>query len=262
MKIGRINYEQQIYYAAIDEEAGTATLVDGDIFGPEIALTRTTLPLDACTLLAPVTPQHVYAIGLNYAAHVDEFKHIDPTRANPDDPIAFLCASTAITGPDTAIGITRLDHTVDYEGELVAVIGRRASRVSEEEALDYVLGYTIGNDVSDRTFQNADKQWLRAKSQPTYKPLGPWIATDIENPQDLSIRTRLNGELRQDGNTSLMIFGIARLIAHLSAFTTLYPGDVIYSGTPAGVGHLAPGDDIAIEIEHIGTLHNTVTSAE
>lgn len=209
MNIARIKYDQQIYYAAIDTEKDCAMLIDGDIFGREIVLTNTSLPLDDCTLLAPVKPPHVYAIGLNYAAHVDEFKHIDPTRANPDDPIAFLCATTAITGPNSPIVISRLDHTVDYEGELVAVIGRRCSRVSEEEALDYVLGYTCGNDVSDRTYQNADKQWLRAKSQPTYKPLGPWIVTDIKDPQNLAVRSYLNGELRQNGNSQLMIFSIA-----------------------------------------------------
>jgi 2-keto-4-pentenoate hydratase/2-oxohepta-3-ene-1,7-dioic acid hydratase in catechol pathway len=258
MNIARIKYDQQIYYAAIDTEKDCATLIDGDIFGREIVLTNTSLPLDDCTLLAPVKPPHVYAIGLNYAAHVDEFKHIDPTRANPDDPIAFLCATTAITGPNSPIEISRLDHTVDYEGELVAVIGRRCSRVSEEEALDYVLGY----DVSDRTYQNADKQWLRAKSQPTYKPLGPWIVTDIKDPQNLAVRSYLNGELRQNGNSQLMIFSIARLIAHLSAFTTLEPGDLIYSGTPAGVGHLAPGDTITVEIEGIGTLTNTAVAGE
>ena len=116
MNIARIKYDQQIYYAAIDTEKDCATLIDGDIFGREIVLTNTSLPLDDCTLLAPVKPPHVYAIGLNYAAHVDEFKHIDPTRANPDDPIAFLCATTAITGPNSPIVISRLDHTVDYEG--------------------------------------------------------------------------------------------------------------------------------------------------
>lgn len=256
MKLARIKYDQQIYYARIDGD--TATLIDGDIFASEIRFRQTTLPLAECELLAPVNPPHVYAIGLNYAAHVDEFKHIDPTRANPDDPIAFLCASTAITGPDAPITISRPDHTVDYEAELVAVIGRRARNVREEDALDYVLGYTCGNDVSDRTYQNSDKQWLRAKSQPSYKPLGPWIETAISDPQTLQVRSFLNGEPRQDGNSGLMIFPIARLIAHLSAFTTLEPGDVIYSGTPAGVGHLAPGDTITIDIEGIGTLTNKV----
>ena len=125
-----------------------------------------------------------------------------------------------------------------------------------------MLGYTCGNDVSDRTYQNADKQWLRAKSQPTYKPLGPWIVTDIKDPQNLAVRSYLNGELRQNGNSQLMIFSIARLIAHLSAFTTLEPGDLIYSGTPAGVGHLAPGDTITVEIEGIGTLTNTAVAGE
>ncbi len=257
MKIVRIKTNQQIYYAKLNDDR-TATLIDGDIFGPHIDLTNTTISLDDCELLAPVNPPHVYAIGLNYAAHVDEFKHIDPTRANPDAPIAFLCATTAITGPDQPVTLTQPDHTIDYEGELVAVIGRRCHQISEENALDYVLGYTIGNDISDRTYQNADKQWLRAKSQPGYKPLGPCIQTDIADPQNLGIQTTLNGELRQNGNTGLMIFGIARLIAHLSEFTTLMPGDLIYSGTPAGVGHLHPGDTVSITIDQIGTLTNTI----
>ena len=257
MKLARIKLDQQIYYASINDNQ-TATLIDGDIFGPHIDLTNTTIPLADCQLLAPVKPPHVYAIGLNYAAHVDEFKHIDPTRANPDAPIAFLCATTAITGPDTAVTLTQPDHTIDYEDELVAVIGRRCHRVSQENALDYVLGYTCGNDISDRTYQNADKQWLRAKSQPGYKPLGPWIETDIQDPQNLRIQSFLNGEPRQDGNTDCMIFNIARLIAHLSEFTTLEPGDVIYSGTPAGVGHLQPGDTITVTIQNIGTLTNTI----
>lgn len=258
MRIARVKIDQQIYYAAVDDTQSQATIIDGDIFGEDIELTKTVVSLADCELLAPVNPNHVYAIGLNYAAHVDEFKHIDPTRANPDAPIAFLCATTAITGPNTNIVITEPDHNVDYEGELVAVIGRRAQNVREEDALSYVLGYTCGNDVSDRNFQNSDKQWLRAKSQRTYKPLGPWIVTDITDPQTLQVRSYLNGNLVQDGNSELMLFNVARLIAHISAFTTLYPGDCIYTGTPKGVGHLHAGDTITVDIEHIGQLTNTV----
>lgn len=260
MRIARLKIDQQIYYADVDDALKTATLIDGDIFGPSIDLTETTVSLDECEVLTPVKPSHVYAIGLNYAAHVDEFKHIDPTRANPDAPIAFLCASTAITGPDTEIVITEPEHNVDYEGELVAVIGRRAQNVREEDALSYVLGYSCGNDVSDRNFQNSDRQWLRAKSQRTYKPLGPWLVTGIDNPQNLQVRSYLNGELVQDGNSELMLFNVARLIAHISAFTTLYPGDVIYTGTPKGVGHLKAGDVIEIDIEKVGRLRNSVVN--
>ena len=259
MKIARIQLGDRTCYGRIHTDHASITLLQGDpLAGDTLTDTDTTLPLSACTLLAPVQPAHVYAIGLNYAAHVDEFKHIDPTRANPEAPIAFLCADTAITGPGTPVTLTQPTHTIDYEAELVAVIGKPCRNVSVENALDHVLGYTCGNDISDRTYQNSDRQWLRAKSQPGYKPLGPWINTAITDPQTLRITSHLNGELRQNGTTDCMIFTIAQLIAHLSAFTTLQPGDVIYSGTPAGVGHLQPGDTITIEIENLGTLTNTI----
>lgn len=208
-------------------------------------------------LLAPVTPPHVYAIGLNYRKHIEEFRHIDTTRDLPEAPIAFMCAPSAIIGPREPIHLQNDVDKIDYEAELVAVIGKRCQGVSEAEALDYVFGYTCGNDVSNSVHQNMDKQWLRAKSQPTYKPLGPWIETDL-NPVGLNVTSTLNGDLRQQGNSSDMIFSVAALIAHISAFTPLVPGDVIYTGTPEGVGPLKAGDTIDIFVEGVGTLTNPV----
>lgn len=257
MKIARIRYDNSISYASVG--SGEYFLIEGSIFdGNNWQVTSVSIPQNEAVLLAPVRPPHLYAIGLNYAAHVDEFKNIDPTRANPKAPITFLCASTAVAAPGEPIRIARPDHNTDYEAELVVVMGRRCTNVTAEEALDYVFGYTCGNDVSDRNYQNQDKQWLRAKSLPTYKPMGPYIATGIADPQKLSVKSFLNGELRQDGNTCDMLFSCAQLIAHISSFTTLVPGDVIYTGTPVGVGHLAAGDIITVEIEQIGRLTNTV----
>jgi 2-keto-4-pentenoate hydratase/2-oxohepta-3-ene-1,7-dioic acid hydratase in catechol pathway len=258
MKIARIRYgEGSVSYASVVDEG--YFLIEGSVFDADNwQVTTVLIPFEEAELLAPVRPPHLYAIGLNYAAHVDEFKNIDPTRANPKAPICFLCASTAVAAPGQAITIARPDHNTDYEAELVIVMGKRATNVTADQALDYVLGYTCGNDVSDRNYQNQDKQWLRAKSLPTYKPMGPWIATDIRDPQKLAVKSFLNGAPRQDGNTCDMLFSCAQLIAHISSFTTLYPGDVIYSGTPVGVGHLKAGDEITVEIEGIGTLTNPV----
>lgn len=208
-------------------------------------------------LLAPVIPRYVYAIGLNYAKHIEEFRHIDATRVVPEAPIAFMVAPSAIIGPNTPIVLQNHEHKIDYEAELVVVIGRTCYQVDEASALDYVFGYTCGNDVSDRNHQNMDKQWLRAKSHPTYKPLGPWIETDLA-PQAQQVRSYVNGALRQDGHSGDMIFSVAQLIAHLSSFTPLYPGDLIYTGTPDGVGALQEGDAVDIEISGIGRLHNPV----
>ncbi|MDO4281095.1 MAG: fumarylacetoacetate hydrolase family protein [Peptococcaceae bacterium] len=259
MKFARVATDGQIYYGIV--EGDTIQLIDGDPFG-DLHLSRTSLPLADCQLLAPVRPRHVYAVGLNYHAHIDEFKHIDPTRAATEAPITFLCAETAICGPSDDIILDSRTDEIHYEGELVAIIGKTCRSVSAADALNYVLGYTIGNDVSNRTQQRADKQWLRAKSHPTYKPLGPIIATDIPDPQQLHVTTTVNGELRQQGNTSQMIFPVASLIAHISSFTTLQPGDVIYTGTPAGVGPLHAGDTVSITIEGIGTLTNTAKYIE
>ena len=220
------------------------------------------IPLPEVTLLAPVpVPSKVVAVGQNYMDHVRE-QGAEP----PDRPILFTKFPTSVIGPGATI---RWDPTltqqVDYEVELAVVIGQVARRVSEEDALDYVAGYTVCNDVSARDLQFADGQWVRAKSLDTFCPLGPWLVTrdEIPDPQALAVRTMLNGQVVQDSTTAEMIFGVRELIAFCSRAFTLLPGDVIVTGTPPGVGvfrnpplFLKDGDTITVEVEGIGALSN------
>jgi 2,4-diketo-3-deoxy-L-fuconate hydrolase len=223
-----------------------------------------TVPLGEARLHAPVTrPQKVIGIGLNYEDHAAE------TGADiPEKPIVFAKYPNAVIGPDEAIRIPPITDQADYEAELAVVIGRAARNVSESEAPSYVFGYTNANDVSSRDLQFSEGgQWTRSKSIDTFCPMGPYIATtdEIKDPQDLSIRCILNGEVMQDGTTSKMIFSVAELVSFLSQGMTLVPGDVIVTGTPPGVGSardpqvwLKAGDEVTIEIEGLGTLTNPV----
>jgi len=220
------------------------------------------LPLEDVTLLAPVpSPSKVIAIGQNYMDHCRE-QGVEP----PTSPMIFAKFSTAVIGPGAEIRWDpKLTTSVDYEVELAVVIGRVARRISAADALDYVAGYTVCNDVSARDLQFGDKQWVRGKSLDTFCPLGPWIVTkdEIAAPQNLHVRTVLNGEVMQDSNTREMIFGVRYLVEFASQAFTLLPGDVIITGTPPGVGFfrspsvfLRDGDEISVEIEGIGTLAN------
>jgi 2,4-didehydro-3-deoxy-L-rhamnonate hydrolase len=218
--------------------------------------------LDELDLLAPVPhPGKVVAIGRNYHEHATE-----EGAAPPVEPLIFAKFSTSVVGHGATV---RWDPAftkqVDYEAELAVVIGRRARRVPESEALGYVLGYTCGNDVSARDLQFGDQQWVRGKSLDTFCPLGPVLVTtdEIPDPQALRIRCLVNGEVLQDANTADMIFPVTRLVAHASAAFTLEPGDVIMTGTPPGVGafrkparFLRPGDEMTVEVERIGRLVN------
>ena len=203
--------------------------------------------------LSPVIPSKLIAIGLNYRAHAEEVK-----REIPEAPVSFLKSPTSLTGHDSDIiypvGLTK---NVDYEAELAVVMGKYAYKADEKEALEYVFGYTCANDVSARDIQKRDVQWMLAKSFNTFTPLGPWIVPGI-SPMELRVSARLNGELRQDSNTSDMIFSVPYLIHFLSQVMPLLPGDVIITGTPSGVGRLKEGDKIEIEVENIGSLSNTV----
>lgn len=208
--------------------------------------------LDDLPILPPVTPSKLVCIGRNYAAHAAEHQ-----AAVPDEPMIFLKPPSALIGHGAPIKLPPGIGRVDHEAELAVIIGRRARRVRREGALAYVLGYTCANDVSARDFQKKDGQWGRAKGFDTFCPLGPVIATEPD-PSRLAVRAALNGELRQNGNTSDMVFDVPFLIAFISAIMTLEPGDVILTGTPEGVSAIAPGDVVEITVEGVGTLRNPV----
>jgi 5-carboxymethyl-2-hydroxymuconate isomerase len=223
-------------------------------------------PWPGARLAAPLRPGKVVAIGLNYADHVRE-----SGMTAPAEPLIFAKFPSAVIGPDEPIVIdATLTERVDWEVELVAVIGRRLRGCDPESALKGVFGYTAGNDVSARDLQFGDGQWVRSKSLDTFCPLGPLIVTpdELGDPQDLPLRTRVNGETMQDSRTDQMIFGIAALLAHCSRAFTLEPGDVVMTGTPWGCGEfmdprrsLSPGDVVEVEVEGIGTLRNPVVAA-
>lgn len=203
-------------------------------------------------LLPPCTPSKVIAIGLNYYKHGSELK-----MAIPSEPLIFLKPSTAVIGPDDDIIYPDSSEQVDYEAELGVVIKTRAYRVAEAKALDYVLGYTCFNDITARDLQKKDGQWTRAKGFNTFAAIGPWIETELD-PGNTDLEARLNGEIKQRGNTRDLIFPVPRLISFISQIMTLLPGDVIATGTPEGVGPMNPGDTIEIKIDKIGTLRNYV----
>ncbi len=205
-------------------------------------------------LLAPVLPSKVVAIGKNYAEHAAEMG-----GEAPPAPIIFLKPSTAVAGPDDAVAYPPSSERVDYEGELAVVIGRLARDVPEGAALEVVLGYTCANDVTARDQQAVDGQWTRAKGYDTFCPLGPWIETEL-NAGDVEVTTRLNGEVKQQSRTSLLVHPIPKLIAYVSAVMTLLPGDVILTGTPAGIGPMQVGDEVTVSVEGVGTLRNRVVA--
>lgn len=221
--------------------------------------------------LAPVSPPQIFAIGLNYRAHAIEFNN-----PIPDYPVVFMKSITSILAPGREIIIPAeaASTFVDYEVELAIVIGKEATNVKPEQAFDYILGYTIANDVTARDWQKGKKsggQWSRAKSFDTFCPLGPWIVTkdEIPDPNTLVLQSRINGELRQNSNTSDMIFSVSELVAFVTQNTTLLPGSVILTGTPSGVGaglepkiRLKPGDEVRLTIDNIGDLVNTVAVIE
>ena len=264
MKVARIQLDGVAPVAAVMRgealhplEADVGALIAGSPAGAEQPA------VDDATLLAPVVPGKVVAIGLNYQDHIRE-----SGQAPPEVPLVFAKFPTSVIADGVPIRLPRaLTERVDWEVELAVIIGRRAHDVAVEDALDHVFGYTIGNDVSARDLQFSDGQWVRAKSLDTFCPLGPLLVTadEIPDPQALRLICRVNGEVMQDATTDLMIFGVAELISFCSRSFTLEPGDVILTGTPWGCGEfmepkrsLAAGDVGECEIEGIGTLRNPV----
>lgn len=239
-----------VYDDPTDVKKATGSIAEGFTAGESVG------SLDSLKLLAPLEPGKIMAIGLNYLDHVTE---LDKSREVPTSPVIFMKPQSAVIGPEEPIRLVNPENPTHYEAEICVVIGKTATDVDEADALDYVFGYTCGNDVSDRTIQKGNGQWIRGKGFDTYCPLGPAIETDLDI-SDVRVKSRLNGEDRQNESTKSLIFNIPFLISHISKGITLNPGDVIMTGTPHGVGPMQDGDVIEIEVEGIGVLRNPVTN--
>ena len=257
MRIARFSYSGDVAFGVVegpgeDPADLVVAVATGHPFAP-LQLTGESLPLSSVKLLAPVLPSKVVCIGKNYADHAAEMG-----GAAPKSPVVFLKPSTSVIGPGDAIALPRDSARVDHEAELGIVIGRLCREVPRERAHDVILGYTCGNDVTARDHQKQDGQWTRGKSHDTFCPLGPWVETEL--PADVAVRCKVDGELRQDGRTADLIHDVPAIIEWVTGFMTLLPGDVILTGTPAGVGPLTAGASVSVSIEGLGTLTNPVVS--
>ena len=259
MRIARFTSGDGAAFGVVEGEGDEQVVrrIDGHPFAP-FQVTGTPIPAAGVRLLAPVLPSKVIAIGRNYADHAKEMGGGTDPLSEP--PVVFLKPSTSVVGPGDAIQYpVGVSEEVSYEGELAVVIARLCREVPPSRVKDVVLGFTCANDVTARDLQRRESQWGRAKGFDTFCPLGPWVAADLD-PGDLAITTIVNGELKQAGRTSDMLRGVDELVSHVSMAMTLLPGDVILTGTPAGVGPLVVGDEVSVSIEGIGTLTNTVVS--
>ncbi len=251
MKIVRFAVDNKVKYGIL---SGASIQVIEDKPFRYLKLSDRYYQLDEVKLLSPCTPSKIVALGLNYHSHAKEVN-----ARLPDAPLIFLKPSTAVIGPDDNIVYPASSTRVDYEGELGVVIKKPVWRVSIDDALGYVLGYTCFNDVTARDLQYQDKQWTRAKGFDTFAAVGPCIETELD-PRNVVLETYLNGELKQSGNTSDLIYTVPELINFISHVMSLLPGDIIATGTPSGIGPMNPGDTVEIKIEPIGTLRNFVVS--
>lgn len=256
MRIARFSIDGNVAFGVVEGDASTAggpvlDIIKGHPFA-EFERSGQKIPLSKVRLLPPVLPNKVVAIGRNYAEHAAELGN-----EVPDAPVAFFKPSTAVIGPGDPIAYPSFSSEVHHEAELAVVIGRMCREVPRERVKDVILGYTCANDITARDVQEREKQWARAKGFDTSCPLGPWVETELD-PSDLGIMCTVNGQQRQLGRTSDMVRSIEDLIVHITEAMTLLPGDVVLTGTPAGVGPLNVGDEVAVTIEGIGTLTNKV----
>ena len=255
MKVGRITHR--------DLDGPRYAVVEGPSVHPlataafpldKTARSPHALSLEEVTLLAPVQPSKIVCVGRNYREHAAELGN-----KMPDEPLLFLKAPSSIIASGDRIELPKQSQQVEHEGELGVVIGQRARNLTEDEdPLSYVFGYTCVNDVTARDLQRKDVQFTRGKSFDTFCPVGPWIVDDLD-PTSATVITRVNGEVKQQGNTRDMAFSVAYLIRYIAAIMTLYPGDLIATGTPAGVSRLKHGDTVEVEVSNIGTLRNPVS---
>jgi 2-keto-4-pentenoate hydratase/2-oxohepta-3-ene-1,7-dioic acid hydratase in catechol pathway len=253
VRICRVAVDDDLSFGVIDgtEDESVVRLLRGHPFG-EVQLTGRVLPLSDVRLVTPILPSKIIAVARNYADHAAEMGG-DVSAS----PVIFIKPNTTVIGPDEPILLPWQSEQVEYEAELAVVIGRLCKDVPRERVPEVIFGYTCANDVTARDLQRIDGQFGRAKGFDSFCPLGPWIETDFD-PEGASIRCALNGEVRQDGNLDDMVHGIARIIEFVSSVMTLIPGDVILTGTPAGVGPMVAGDVVEVRIDGIGTLRNPV----
>lgn len=249
MKLVRFQLGEDIKYGVLN--GNDVRVLEGDFYG-EYDFTGEILTLPDVKLLSPCTPTKAVCIGLNYHDHAKEMKSELPAQ-----PLLFIKPSSALNHPGGSIEYPPISQNLHFEAELAVVIGKQARKVTAAHAGEYILGYTCANDVTARDIQKGDGQWTRGKSFDTFLPLGPCIETDID-PTNISIKLFLNDELKQSSNTGNLIFRVPELIAFVTQAMTLYPGDVILTGTPSGVGPMQIGDTVTVELDGIGRLSNTV----
>jgi 2-keto-4-pentenoate hydratase/2-oxohepta-3-ene-1,7-dioic acid hydratase in catechol pathway len=258
VRIARFSVDDEPKYGVVETDdpeglVGTVNVLDSDPLYRSAQFTGEKLQLADVRLLAPVIPRSkVVCVGRNYAAHAEELGN-----DVPKEPMIFLKPNTSVIGPRDGIVYPEQTNDLHFEGELAIVIGRICRDLPKERVNEVIFGYTIANDVTARDLQKSDGQWARAKGYDTFCPLGPWISTEFDA-SDVRVSTELNGEPKQDGRTSQFIFDIPEVLAYITSFTTLLPGDVVLTGTPAGVGPMLPGDEVSISVEGIGTLTNKV----
>ncbi|MBE2223188.1 MAG: fumarylacetoacetate hydrolase family protein [Anaerolineae bacterium] len=245
-KIVRYSYEGQEAHGVVSED-GLIQRLEGDLFA-EYRLTDEIVPLDQVKILAPIVPSKIIAVGLNYRSHAGEFA--------PDAPGLFAKFPSSLAGPDDPIWLFPESDNTHYEGELVVVIGKTAHNVSVEEAPNYIFGVTAGNDITERTWQTSDLQWVRAKASDSFAPIGPFIVTGLDY-NDLLVQTRLNGETTQSESTANLIHSVDAIVSYTSRYITLEPGDIIYTGTPGSTQAMVAGDVVEVEVEGVGILRNT-----
>lgn len=258
MRVLRVRYQERVFYGALQQitpEEG-AQESGADLFvqclNKELGFTEP-IPLNQCTVVSPVMPTKMVCLAVNYRQHAEEMG-----QAIPDEPVLFLKPPSAVIGSGHPIVLPRASHRVDFEGELAMVIGKNCRNVAVEDVPAHIFGYACANDVTARDLQKKDGQYGRAKGFDTFAPIGPWIETEVEAPHELNLVTRVNGEICQESNTSDMIFPPLEIVSRISQIMTLFPGDVILTGTPSGVGPITAGDEVRVEIDEVGILINSV----
>src|ERR1700688_3631207 len=263
MKYCKFQVNGQAQYGLVESVAGRETIQrvlltapeesDGDVEGLRTRRIEA-IALEEAELLAPVRPSKIVCVGRNYKAHAAELGN-----EVPKEPLLFFKPSSSLLGPGGVVRRPKTSERVDFEGELCVVMGKTCYKpAADEDVRPYILGYTCLNDITARDLQKKDGQWARAKGSDTFCPVGPLVTDEVDPSAGISITTRLNGELRQDGNTRDFIFSIDHLLRYITAAMTLFPGDLVLTGTPAGVAPMQPGDQVAVTVEGLGVLSNPV----